>query len=326
MPLQDTQLKHLILTLNTSPSSKFAHVIRYLPPSISQRLPLPASAANPDGLPFTRALRYLYLRTLSKILQIPFKALTSTDPSLSAPIQVLMPSTHGGVGREDPALLAPAAFLASLADTHALHAAHPFLAPHVSDFANWHASPSPVLADGASCFTALTSYPSFSLTNPTTYTRTVATLLIGADGTYQLSHLPAIAHRHAQRAFSAAIFDRIAATCLAPTSPLSAHARVSWNASMAPGATVIFNTWSIPPALKLNHKEFLTLIAHRLCLPLPYLPQPPNSPRHCHGRCPFYKPGQALIPVELRALCNHQMNCSVGGAAGMTVTTRRSTS
>ena len=120
------QLRAVILTLCLRPSSKFAHLLRHLPPTAvaDPRRPLPPLAfppayPEPVALSFAHHLRRLALSALARCLFMRPSLLldAEADPSTGTAYQLLLRASDGGVNFPDPALLASPSFLGSFADS-----------------------------------------------------------------------------------------------------------------------------------------------------------------------------------------------------------------
>ena len=148
------------------------------------------------------------LAALATALNITPPLLISPPPDSGTAFQLLLPAAHGGIALPDPALVSPAAFTASCADTFPALQLDTTLAPFLTDTASYPTSASPILAALHHTFHDITSLPTFTapLTEPSPLHLSVPSTLTGPDGTFQLSLLPLIADRHCQHLFTAAIF------------------------------------------------------------------------------------------------------------------------
>jgi hypothetical protein len=121
-----------------------------------------------------------------------------------------------------------------------------FLNPYLTDTTQWSTSPSLILQGVTKAFSNITSLPTFTPdpTDPNPIYRSIPTLLTAPDGSYSLGLLFHIAGRHAQHAFSRAVFGAFRANLYAHPFPLLTLARLRHSA--APLAHTPFTAYYLP--------------------------------------------------------------------------------
>lgn len=317
LPNLTFQIRALILTLSCRPTSKFAHILRSHPPSFSAGIPIP-DPTLPDStpkLPFAYQIRQLLVQAFAHILHIPASTFLDSPPPNATHFQLLLRARDGGIGLPDPVALAPAAFLASLADTLPTLLQDPFLEPHLTQTQHWASSPSPTLRDAHRHFAHITSLPRIqdSIAHPDS--RSLVELLRLPNHVLHISNLSKLAHRHSQHVFSGAIYGHLLDTALNPSSGLTEYARARLRHSAHPPSHLIFTQYRLTDQTALHNNDFQLLISHRLGFPPPFLPHP--LPPHCQLNCRLYSPLKALFPdhdlPELRHHGNHFLSCTSNG-------------
>ena len=308
IPAIPSQLRLLILLLSARPSSLFAHHLRALPPYYT-------TASSPAQLPYAQTLRSRLLAALSNILRVPPRALTTAEASTATHLQILLPSSLGGINLPDPTLLSHPAFLASFADTLPLLLDDHILQPTLIGTASWATSPSPTLVSASATFCAIAPLLAVSVdANP--LHPGVRTRLTARDGSLALSLLHSVANRHAQHVFSFAVFHHLYERLLSATSALTPIARARLRGAAAPLTASLFTMYYVPAASSLTTPQLQFLVCHRLGIPLPFVRQTP-PPAHCSPRCHLFPPttpiqhGHDLYPTLPHLL--HHIACGAGG-------------
>ena len=181
--------------------------------------------------------------------------------------------------------------------------------------ASYSTSPSPTLRDVHTTFHFITSRPAFrSLTERTHRHATAVPSLITDPSTGQpsLPLLHAAAHHHPQRCFARTTFLTLLDTLCESALPATSLARIRHSA--APHAADLFTTYFLPSSSTLSTRETQLHYAHRLGIPLPFLPSPPSP--HCHPRCPLFPPHRPIPPdhdhFALLQHAIHLLTCRVG--------------
>ena len=308
IPAIPNQLRLLILLLSARPSSLFAHHLRALAPCYT-------TAAFSDHPPYAQTLRSRLLVTLALILNISPRALSSAIASTATHLQVLLPSSLGGINLPDPTLLSHPAFLASFADTLPLLLDDPVLRPTLVDTASWATSSSPTLIAASATFSAIAPLLAVNIdANP--LHPSVRTRLTARDGSLALSLLHSVANRHSQHVFSYAVFSHLYERLISPTSALTPIARARLRAAAAPLTASLFTMYYIPAASSLTTPQLQFLVCHRLGIPLPFVRQTP-PPAHCSPRCHQFPPSNPIprdhtLTPHLPHLLHH-LTCGAGG-------------
>ena len=321
MPLLYPQLRVLILTLCLRPSSKFAHLLRHLPPSATADVSLPlAPIAFPPAYPelttlsFAHHLRRLSHFALAKSLRIDATTFTdaASDICDGTAFQLLLRASDGGVGFTDPALLATPSFLGSFADTLPTLSHDSFLAPILADPASWQHSASPVLRGAFDAFHQLAPLLADSITAPDTSCphQTLRAHLTAPDLTLSIHLLANAAGRRPQHSFTHALFSHLVRHLLSPASSLSDLARARIRHAAIKPSPVLFQMYYIPQSSRLSDIGTIFLYCHRLGIRPPFLPSP--MPKHCHPNCPYFARKRKPIPPAYRITFEHayhQISC-----------------
>ena len=296
LPGIDPQLRLLVLNLCCRPSSSFAHLLRHLPPTATAnlRLPLPPLALPPTfptavQLPFAHHLRRLTLDAIANCLLIRRDSISAACPTSGTTIQALLRASDGGINFPDPALLAPASFLGSVADSLPTLAADPFLRPALVDTASWPSSRSPLLRAAHGAFALLAPLLAASVTAPDASCphQSLRARLTAPDGSLSIRLLPSVAGRRPQHSFSHAFFTFLTRQLLSPNSPLTPLARARLRHAAVPPSPMLFQMYYLPPSSALDRVATQFLYCHRLGIPLPFLPSP--LPNRCHPKCLHYR-------------------------------------
>lgn len=262
-------------------------------------------------MPFAVALYRLILRTLARILQIPAAAILHADIARGTLFQISLRTKDGGINLPDPVILAPAAFLGSLADSLPVLSLDSFLQPYLSDPDSWLASSSPTLRDAHLYFHRITSLRPNTLASP--HETAITTLLVDHAGHPSLALLHSVAHKHAQCVFASEIFKDRLIQAFEPPFATSEITRARYRHSAVPGAQGLFNLYCILPDVYLTNFQFQFLVCQRVGIPLPFLATPP--PNCCHPNCPLYPPSSPFPPAlrEVSALALHFAGCGALG-------------
>ena len=315
LPILTAQAKMIGLVISYRPSARYGHHMRYLPPSITTMLPLPPSPANPDGLPYAAALRNLGIDAVAAILRKPARELLDSPACDGILTRLGFPSANSGIGMSCLELISEPCYISSFAATLPLHLMNPFLAPHLSDAHSWRLSKSVFISATANAFDSLTSLPAFRLNSSSTTMRHIASALITPDHTFSPALLHNISHLRTQHTFTHAVFSFIESVALGPSSVLTPLARATWIASAAPGATCLFNAYSIPSAIVLTDDALRTLFCIRLVLRPPGVKPPPLHSLYCNISCAYYsefKPRPVQMPPPQGPLGIHYYGCNAG--------------
>ena len=310
IPSLSMQLRFLVLSISCRPTSTFAHFLRSQPPTVTNAL-CDISDLFPGSVPtpFVHALYRLVINALARIIRIPSTAFVNATVARGTRFQLSLRAKEGGINLPDPAILAPAAFLGSLADTLPILLLDPILQPFLSDPSSWPTSCSTTLSDAHLYFRFIA--PLLTRQSDSPVENSVASLLSDPNGQPSLALLYNVAQKHSQCVFSTAIFGQRLSRAFEPPFFTTEITRARLRHSAVPGAQGLFGLRLLSPEVSLNNQQFQYLVCMRLGLPLPFLTTPP--PNHCHPRCHFYPPSRPFPPAlsEISALSLHFAACGV---------------
>lgn len=210
IPSLSMQLRFLILTVSCRPTSTYAHFLRSQPPSITSCM-CDVSDLFPGSvpLPFVDALYRLIISAFARIIRVPSVALTNAQVARGTSFQLSLRTKEGGISLPDPAI-------------------------NLSNPSSWSASCSTTLSDAHFHFHVIA--PLLPRQSASPIEGTVATLLMDPTGQPSITLLHNVAQKHAQCAFSSAIFTQRLSRAFDPPFFTTEITRARLRHSAVPGA------------------------------------------------------------------------------------------